>query len=216
MADIFKEVDEDLRQEHYKKLWDKYGLFVIGAAVALVLAVGGYQAWQAWDLSQRNAESERYEAALALVAEGQEAEAQAALADFGGPGAGGYAVLAAFQEARLKAELGDVEGAVAVWDRVAAESGVGPAFQGVATLLSTIHQIDDGDPGQLAARLEPLSAAGNAFRPLALELSGLLALRAGDKAKAREHFTAIAEDFASPAGVRDRASQMLAQLGDGA
>ena len=214
MADIFKEVDEELRQEHYKKLWDRYGRFVIAAAVALVLAVGGYQAWLAWDKSQRGAQSEQYAAALALVADGQESEAQAAMAAFGGPGEGGYAVLAAFQEARLKAETGDLEGAVAIWDRVASEAGVGAAFQGVALLLSTLHQLDEGDPETLGARLLPLIDGGSAFRPLALELSGLLALRSGDEAKAREHFTAIVSDVAASSGVRNRATQMLAVMGE--
>ena len=215
MADIFKEVDEEVRQEQYKKLWDKYGSVVIGAAVALVLAVGGYQGWKAWDQNQRQEQSERYAAAVALIEDGQETAAMGALAAFGGPGEGGYAVLASLREAQLKVRVGDVEGAVAIWDSVAADSSLGAAFQGVATLLSTMHQIDDGDPGILEARLEPLTEPGNAFRLLALELSGLLALRGGDEAKARERFTAITEDAVAGGGVRTRASQLLSVLGTG-
>jgi hypothetical protein len=219
VADIFKEVDEDLRQEHYKKLWDKYGRYVIGAAVALVLAVGGYQGWQAWDRSQREEQSARYAAAMALAEDGQTAEAQAALAAFGGPEAGGYALLASFQEARLKADAGDLAGAVAIWDRIASDPDVGQAFQGAATLLSVIHQLEGetqaGDPAQLQARLDPLLDSGSAYRPLALELSGLLSLRAGDVDAARARFQEIGEEAGASQGVRARATQMLAVLGEG-
>ena len=30
MSDIFREVDEDIRREQYKKLWDRFGAYVIG------------------------------------------------------------------------------------------------------------------------------------------------------------------------------------------
>ena len=215
MTDIFKEVDEDLRQEHYKKLWDKYGRYVIGAAVVLVLAVGGYQAWVAWEQSKRNERSDLYSAAVALVEAGRISEAEAAFAAIGGPGDGGYAILASLQSARLKADAGDVEGAVKIWDALAANEAAGAAFQGAATLLSVTHQIDSGDPGQLEARLAPYTAAGEAFRPPALELSALLALRRGDRGQAREHYQAIADDIAAPSGLRSRATQMLAVLGEG-
>ena len=39
MSDIFREVDEDLRHEQYKRLWDRFGPYVIGLAV-LIVAVG--------------------------------------------------------------------------------------------------------------------------------------------------------------------------------
>ena len=37
---LFKEIDEDLRQERFAKLWKKYGPYIISAAVALVLVAG--------------------------------------------------------------------------------------------------------------------------------------------------------------------------------
>ena len=37
MADIFNEVDEEVRRERLKQLWDRYGIFIIGLAVLLVV-----------------------------------------------------------------------------------------------------------------------------------------------------------------------------------
>ena len=35
--DFFREVDEAVRQDKYKKLWDEYGVYALGAAAVLVV-----------------------------------------------------------------------------------------------------------------------------------------------------------------------------------
>jgi hypothetical protein len=211
VADIFKEVDEELRRDHAAKVWKKYGHFVIGAALAVVLATAGYQAWTWWDVEQRTELSQGYAAAVDLLERGESAAAAAAFGEMAETG-DGYATLAAFNEARLLAEAGDTGAAIEAWDRLAASSAAGPAFRGAATLLSVMHQSDSGDPAELEARLEPLTTGNSGFRPIALELTALLALRRGDGARAREIYTEIADDRTAPVGLRARASQMLAAL----
>ena len=39
MGDIFREIDEELRHDHYAKLWQTWGKYVIAAAVALALII---------------------------------------------------------------------------------------------------------------------------------------------------------------------------------
>ena len=51
MADIFQEIDEDLRRERAGKLWQKYGKYVIAAAALIVLAVA---AWRGLEWYQRH------------------------------------------------------------------------------------------------------------------------------------------------------------------
>ena len=212
MSDIFREVDEELKQEHYKKLWKKFGPTVIGVVVVIVAAVGGYQAWQAWDLDRRLDESDRYAAALALQDSGSLGAAEEALAGLAEPGGDGYGLLAAFEQARLRIEQSDREGAIALWDGIAGNEAAGEAFRGMADLLSVMHQVDGGDPAALEARLQPLAEVGSAFRPSALELTAVLALRRGDTARARELYTAVADDRAAPPALRTRATQMLEAL----
>ena len=60
---FLREIDEELRQEHYEKLWKRYGKYVIGAAVALVVTVAGYQTWRSSVTESRRAEGERFAAA---------------------------------------------------------------------------------------------------------------------------------------------------------
>ena len=61
---LFKEIDEELRQEKMAVLWKKYGTLIIGAAVLVVGSVAAFQAWQAWDSNRRSAESAKFATAL--------------------------------------------------------------------------------------------------------------------------------------------------------
>ena len=214
MADIFKEVDEDLRRENLEKLWKKYGKLALGLAAVVVLGVAGTQAWQVYDRQQREAQSERFSAALAIARDGDSAAAAAAMGELSDPGGGGYAGLAALERARLLAESGDLDGAVALWDRVAADGELGPAFRSVATLMSVMHQIESADPAALRARLAPLAEPGHAFRGSAWELLAVLALRDGDKTTAADLYARISDDRELPGGLRTRATQMLAAMKD--
>jgi len=214
LADIFREVDEDLRRDNLEQLWKKYGRFLIALAVVAVLSVAGVQAWRAFDESRRQDLSDRFATALAMAETGDTAAALNSLAELADPGGGGYGGLAALQRARILSETGALDEAIAIWDRVAADSDLGPGFRSAATLLSVMNQIDQGDPATLRGRLEPLAADDAPFRGTARELMAVLALRTGDRAAARELYTKIADDREAPAGLRARATQMLAALGN--
>ncbi len=43
MADIFSEVDEEVRRERLKQLWDRYGIFLIALAVLIVAGIGAWR-----------------------------------------------------------------------------------------------------------------------------------------------------------------------------
>ena len=214
MADIFKEVDEELRRDNLAKLWSKYGRSLISVAAGIVLAVAAVQAWRAYDLNRRSDLSDRYAAALDVAAGGDPTAALNALAELSEAGSGSYAGLAAFEEARLRLESGDRDGAVKIWDKLAAESALGEGFRSIATLLSVMHQLDTADSAVLRSRLDPLATDGQPFRSSAREMLALLALLDGDRATARELYTGIADDREAPAGLRARAAQMLQTLKD--
>jgi hypothetical protein len=214
VADIFQEVEDDLKRDKATALWQRYGRYIIGFAILIVLATAAFQAWTHYVQTQRSERSNAYAQALALAAGGSDqARALSELSAIA-EGDDSYSVLAAFEEARLLAEADDTAAAVEVWDRLAAKWGPDAPFGAVATLLSVTHQIDDGEIDDLRSRLEPLAQPGKAFRPLATELLAVLALRENDKQAARDLFIGLSDDSAAPAGIRARATQMIEALKD--
>jgi hypothetical protein len=213
VSDIFQEVDEDLRQDRALALWRRYGNYVIAAAVLIVLSTAGYVAWNDYRQRQREAIGERYTAAMALVAEGKDSEAAAAFGAVAQDANAGYAALARLEEAALRARLGQVDAALAIYDGLAADRSVPKDMRELAVLLAVLHRLDSLEPALALERLKPLTAEGGAWRFSAREMSALLALRAGDTAGAKETFKALADDLKAPAALRARAAEMLAVLG---
>ena len=91
---FFKEIDEELRQESYAKLWKKYGKYLIGIAVIFVASVAAYQGWKGYDLSRRSDDSALYASALNAISQNQTKDAASALARLSKDGTTGYSILA--------------------------------------------------------------------------------------------------------------------------
>lgn len=213
MADIFREVDEEVRQQRYKQLWQKYGVYVIGFAVVVVLSVAGYQGWTSYQQSARSEASDRYVSLMETLQSNEEAGLDELFA-FADPEGDGYELLVAFEEAAVRARRNDLEGASEIWRRIAANSSAGPALQGAAELMDIIHHVDSGDPQALQSRLDVLMSNNPAYGPLAQELSAMVALRSGDKELAVERLRELSGDLNAPESLRLRASRLLSVLED--
>jgi hypothetical protein len=213
VTDIFREVDEEIRKERYYALWKKYGPWVIAGAVALVLAVAGWQGWQQWQRSQALDASDRYAEAVTTLNSGNREQALQQFSEMAEPSGDGYALLAAYRRAELLAQQGATQEAVRIWNDIAATGG-SRAVRELATVFAVMHQIgtDGADPNKLAARLEPLTGSDGAYRWTALELQAELARQQDDTDKAVELYKQIAEGSDVPPAQRRRATQMLELL----
>ena len=214
MGDIFREIDEELRQERFERLWQRYGKVIIGAAVAIVVAVGGFKAFQHYQIKQRETHSAQYASASKFLAEGKSIEAEALFGNLSEDAGTGYAVLSLFQQAAIKADAGDVLGAIKLYDQIFMENGVDKSLQQAAVIFSVSRQLDIGeiDYIKLENRLKPLIGEKGPWRHSALELSGLLALQASDSLNARKRFMEISDDPEASSNMRTRASQVLAVI----
>jgi hypothetical protein len=220
VPDIFDEVSEDLRAERMRKLLARYGGLLAGLALAIVLGVAGLQGWRWWqDRQAAQAATAYLAAAQGAAAEGADPRAAAErFAAVAADAPSGYRTLARLRAAALRAEAGEREAALALWDGIARDGAVEPLFRDLATLLWGLHALDGGgvDPAQVEARLAPVAAAGNPWRASAEEVRALAAIRRGETEAARRMLAALAADANAPAGVRDRAGRILAVLGGGA
>lgn len=215
MADIFREVDEDIRRERYAKLWKAYGRYVIGAAVAVVIVTAATIGWREYTRGQREADGARFAAALELAREGNSTGAAAAFAEFAEGAGGEYAALAQLQAAANLLIAGDVDGAIDTYDRLAADRSADRILRDLGALLAVIHSFDRTDTAELTQRIEPLLGNDNPWRFSARELRALIAYKAGNIAEARDGFAALVDDTGAPQGVRSRSAELLAAIGGG-
>lgn len=220
MVDIFDEVDEELRAERAQQLLKRYGGLIIAAALLIVGAAAGWEGWRWYQARRDAAAAVQYLTAMNIAdptAAGTSAASRtAAIAAFSNVAAtapDGYATLAKLRVAALKADTGDVQGAAAIWDQIAADSSVDPLLRNLASLLWAARQIDTADPSLLEARLKALTAPEDVWRPMAEEQLALLDLRDGKRDQAKQRLQHLAQDATAPNGVRGRASALLSRLG---
>jgi len=215
VVDIFDEVEEDLRAERAGKLLKKYAWLMIVVVVAIVGAAVGWQLWNRYQNQQDTTAAARYVAVQnALEQPGGSKAAQIATLDqLAATAPEGYRTLARLRSAGLKADAGDVPGAIALWNAVAADSSADRLLRDLASLLATQRELDHGDPGQLEARLKPLTEPDNPWSAVAQEQLAMLDLRQGRVDDARKKLQLLSFDINSPSGLRARASALLVGLG---
>lgn len=212
LTDLFREIDEDIRRDRLNSLWEKYGIYVVGLAVGIVLVAGLIVGGRAWERSRDEAASARYNEVLLKAASEKPGEAAATFAAFAKEARPGYATLAGLRQAALLVEADDTKGAVAVYDAIAANSAASDVLRGMARIKAALLLVDELSYDDLRARIGDLDDAGSAWRGNARELLGLAAWKSGKYAEAAPYFDAIVKDNESSAGLRDRAHVMQAVL----
>ncbi|MDF2618040.1 MAG: hypothetical protein K0S00_699 [Xanthobacteraceae bacterium] len=207
MADIFHEIDEDLRRERFNRLWTRYGAYVIGLAVLIVLAVAGWRGYEWWKLQRDQAAGAQFEAALQLAADGKTAEAEAAFQALEKDGTSGYRALARFRAATELAKT-DAAKAVAEYDSLGKDPSIAPLMQNVAQVRAALLLVDTAPLADIEGRMKPLDTPEGAFRHSAREILGLAQYKAGDFKAATDTFSGILNDGQTPPGLRRRAELM--------
>jgi hypothetical protein len=220
VPDIFDEVAEDLRHDQAVKLAKSYGIWLLGACVAVLLGVAVQQGWQDYQTRQDAQAAQQFLALTGALdqpnapppAAAQAVQSAQALNDFAATAPEGYKTLANLRAASLYANAGQPAQAAALWTGVAQDSAADPLLRDLATLLWSQHALGVAPDADVLAKLQPLALDGNAYHALARELQGLIYLREGNDAQAKVLFTQIVTDPHATDNSRNRASALLASL----
>jgi hypothetical protein len=208
-SDVFREVDEEVRREQLKKLWERYGHYFVALAVLIVVGVAAWRGYAWWEAKKAAEAGSAFEAAITLSDGGKHAEAEAAFAKIAADGTTGYRQLARIREA---AELAyqDPKAAVAAFDKIANDGAANPVMRELAALRAGALSIDAGNYPDAQRLLEPLTQPDRTFRHTARELLALSNWRQGDGPGTKRWFDMLAADPLTPSATRTRAEMLMA------
>jgi hypothetical protein len=211
VSELFDEVDEEVRREQLKKLWDKYSLFIIAVAILIVAAVGGWRGYQYLEAKKAAEAGDAFNKAVDLSEQNKHSEAETAFSDLVAKGPYGYRLLSRFRLA-AEVEKRDPKAAVQMFDELAADRSIGAEQQELARIRAGGILVDSASYADMKQRLEADTAPNATFRHVARELLALSAVRANDSSAARQWLDMIAGDADSPPSVRSRAEALQALL----
>jgi hypothetical protein len=211
VSELFDEVDEEVRREQLKKLWDNYSLYFIALMVLIVAAVGGWRGYQYLEAKKAAEAGAVFEKAVELSEQGKHAEAETAFADLAAKAPSGYGTLARLRAA-AEASTRDPKAAAKMYDDIAADSGVRSEWRDLAKIRAAGLLVDSASYADMQQRLETSAEPKSTFRHSAREMLALSAWRNNDMTAARKWLDAIAEDGETPPGLRSRAEALQALL----
>lgn len=211
MSELFDEVDEEVRREQLKKLWDRYSLYIIAAAVLIVAAVGAWRGYQYLEAQKAAEAGKAFDAAIELSDQNKHAEAEAAFNKLAATAPSGYRVLARLRAAAEVATR-DPKAGAKLYDEIAADPGVGKVEQDLARVRAGALLLDTESYQNMLQRLDAETKPDATFRHTARELLALSAWRANDTAAARQWLDMIANDGETPSAMRSRAEALQALL----
>jgi hypothetical protein len=211
VSELFDEVDEDVRRDQLKKLWEQYSIYIIAGALLIIASVGGWRGYQYLEAKKAAEAGAAFEKAVELSEQNKHAEAETAFNDLATKAPSGYRALARLRAA-AEAASRDPQAAAKLYDDISADRSVGAAERDLAKVRAAGLLLESTTYPNMLQRLEPATTPGSTFRHTARELLALSAWRANDTTAARQWLDQLANDGETPPSIRSRAEALQALL----
>jgi hypothetical protein len=205
----FQEVDDAVRQDDLKAWWKRWGSYMVAAAVAAVVIVAGLVGWRQYDASRRAAASTAYSIALSKIGQ-DNAAARTELDKQAQTAPEPYSWLAALAAAQLRDPPEEQVAAL-----LAVASKLPTDLSDLAIVIAGFRSVGTAKEGEVAAKLQLLTAPERPFHASAVEIEALAAARKGDFAQARKMWNEIIKDPGAPQGAQQRAQALRTLYGPG-
>lgn len=203
MADIFDEIEEDLRRDRMTLLWQRYGNFILGFAILIVIGVAGNQGYDYWRESRAQAAGDAFfEAVIAN-------EPLDALNSISTELPDGYKMLAKFRMAALQADNNDKTNAEQSYLALSRDVAIDPFYRETALLLSVMNAPEAVNKNELIERISGLTEFAGPLQGLALETTAGLYLKLDNPKKAISTLSRASELADISPSLRQRMSQSL-------
>lgn len=209
---FFREVDDAVRQDRMSAFGQRYGLWIIGAIVAGLVALGGWLYWGHSSRESSGALAETAQDVLEAAAAGQAVDA-AKLEELAKADQPGYRAMALLVKAAAAVQKGDVKGGAKLYGEIAADTRLDQSYRDLATIRQTALAFEDLPPQQVIDRLKPLAVEGGPWFGSAGEMTAIAYMKMGKRELAGPLFAAVAKDPKAPESLRSRTRQMAGLLG---
>lgn len=214
MADVFEEVEEQLRADRYREMLLKGWPWALGALAAGLLVWAAYWGWNKYQADAAAKASTSYVQAMEAVSKGDLAGAEKSFVEIGKSSAKGYKSLGLMQQAGLKLQAGQTAEAVKLFDQAAAAATT-PLIEDAAKLKAAYAMLDTAPLADVEKRLVPLSDSKRPFHLLAKEALASARLMGGKVDQAKVDFNIISIAPGATEGMRQRAQAAILMIDSG-
>lgn len=206
---FIREIDEDLKNEKLKRLWDKYGLFIILFVTLSVFIAVSFESIKAWNDKKNQENSDTFAYALQLQNQGKFDDAHKVLSSLIEKDNSIYADIAQMQSANIYLQQNKTDDAVKVLENIAKQENFNPQMKDVALLKLASFKLENAPAEEIRTMLQPMISQQNAFANNAKEILAMLAIREKDLTLAKSLYQEISISPQASETMRNRALNML-------
>lgn len=202
------EVNEELRRQQLKSIWDRFGVYIIGFAVLIILSVGGNEIINHLNNRVSQRESIAFDNALNLIEKGNDSAGLDQLIKLT-EGKTGYKGLALFRLSSESLTNGNYLEAVDYLKKASIDKTLTNNFRVFAKIKAGLILVDNGSFSEVDVLLKEVIESGGPFSFHAKEILALALIKNGRDLEAQEIFQEIANDASAPPVLARRAEIFL-------
>ena len=209
---FFDEVDEEVRNEKFKELVNKYGGFILAVVIAGLAFAVGYEKVGEWRVSKAEQSNIRY---VQAVTPGTDYENNIAeLESIVNTESGLYKDIARLQIANILLDNNQTTKALDVLSKIYQDNTVSEKIREIAAVKLATYKIDSASYAEIESMLGPIVRKGGAWAPMAKELLAMSAIQNKDMAKAKALYEELLAGGNISEEFRARINDMLASINE--
>jgi hypothetical protein len=202
------EVNEELRRQQLKSIWDRFGVYIIGFAVLIILSVGGNEIINYLNNRVSQRESNAFDNALSLIEKGNDSAGLDQLIKLT-EGKTGYKGLALFRLSSESLTNGNYQEAVDYLKKASLDKTLTNNLRVFAKIKAGLILVDNGSFSEVDVLLKEVVENGGPFSFHAREILAFALIKNGRDLEAQEIFQEIASDASAPTVLARRAEIFL-------
>ena len=202
------EVNEEIRRQQLKSIWDRFGIYVIGFAIFIILSVGGNEVLNYSNKRISERESIAFDSALTLIEKGDDSAGFNQLLKLSEVKTG-YKWLGFFRLSSESLSNGNYREAIDFLKKASSEKSLTKNLRVFAKIKAGLILVDHGNISEIDILLRQVIENGGPFSFHAKEIFSLALIKDGRDLEAQEIFQEILNDASAPPVLARRAEIFL-------
>ena len=209
MANIFNEVDEDIRKERYQNLWSNYGKYIIAFLMLIVIAFSLTQYFQAKNISDNKAILDMYYSAAEGIEKNQLDFANNEFEIVYNQKNKMLAALSGFKMSETYLNNNQKEEAILLLEKIVDNRSLESIYRELALYKYIMINFENIDISSIEKKIVSIGVNKNILHPYFQEIIGIKYLTAGNIEKANSVFTDLLLNEDTPFDLKMRLDKLI-------
>lgn len=210
---FFEEVDEEVRNEKFKQLVNKYGGVILAVLIVALSAAVGYEKIGEWRVNKAEQKNVQYVQALAANPDYEANISE--LENIVATESGLYKDMARLQIANILLDNNQTGRALEVLEKICADSSASDKIKEISAIKLATYKIDTARYEEIENILNPITSNGNSsWLMMAKELLAMSAIQNKNYAHAKNIYQELLASGNISDEFKSRVSDMLASINE--